>query len=218
VRKPAAFLMDEPLSNLDAKLRVQARAQISKLHHTLGATFIYVTHDQTEAMTMGSRIAVMTDGVVQQLDSPQVVYEEPANVFVAGFIGSPAMNFIDGVLIEKSGKVAVDCRDFVLNVPDSKAAAARPFMGKEVIVGIRPDDTHDPEYAPPGISKALVEARVDLTELMGDAVYVYLVTDNNILMGRYDPRTKATVGSTAGVVFDLDRMHLFDRKTEMAIR
>jgi multiple sugar transport system ATP-binding protein len=145
VRDPAAFLMDEPLSNLDAKLRVQARAQISKLHHTLGSTFIYVTHDQTEAMTMGTRIAVMNDGIVQQVDTPQVVYEEPSNVFVAGFIGSPAMNFIDGTLMEKSGKVAVDCKDFVLNVPDAKAAAARPFMGKEVIVGIRPDDTHDPE-------------------------------------------------------------------------
>ncbi|TET50745.1 MAG: ABC transporter ATP-binding protein, partial [Anaerolineales bacterium] len=206
VREPVAFLMDEPLSNLDAKLRVQARAQISKLHSQLGVTFVYVTHDQTEAMTMGTNIAVMNNGSVQQLDKPQIVYEEPANVFVAGFIGSPAMNFMDGTLIEKSGKVAVDAKDFVLNVPDSKAAACRPYMGKEVIVGIRPDDTHDPDFAPPGITKSLIKARVDLTELMGDAVFVYLVTDNNILMGRFDPRTKVSVGNTTDVVFNLDRM------------
>ncbi|HEY67510.1 MAG TPA: ABC transporter ATP-binding protein [Thermoflexia bacterium] len=218
VREPHVFLMDEPLSNLDAKLRVQARAEISKLHQRLGTTFIYVTHDQVEAMTMGTRIAVMKDGILQQVDSPQVLYDTPANVFVAGFIGSPAMNFFDARLIERDGKVAVDCGDFIVEVPEDKAAVYRQHLGEEVIFGIRPEDTHDPEYAPPGIKQALVEARVDVTELMGNEVIVYLVTEHTQFLGRFDPRTSARVGNTIHVALDMDRMHIFDKQTEAAIR
>ena len=218
VREPAVFLMDEPLSNLDAKLRVQARAQISKLYQRLGTTFIYVTHDQTEAMTMGTRIAVMRDGVLQQVDSPQVLYDTPVNTFVAGFIGSPAMNFFDAHLVERDGKIVADCRDFVLEVPEDKAAVYRPHLGKDVVFGVRPEDTRDPNYAPPGIKRAVVEAKVDVTELMGNEVVVHLLTEHYSFLGRFDPRTSARVGNTMQVVFNMNRMHLFDRETEMAIR
>jgi multiple sugar transport system ATP-binding protein len=218
VREPYVFLMDEPLSNLDAKLRVQARAEISKLHQRLGTTFIYVTHDQVEAMTMGTRIAVMKDGILQQVDSPQVLYDTPNNIFVAGFIGSPAMNFMDARLVESDGNVAVDCRNFLLQIPDNRADTYRQHLGKDVIFGIRPEDTHDPQYAPPGIKRSLVEARVDVTELMGNEVIVYLVAQDTQFLGRFDPRTGARVGNTMPVAFNMDRMHIFDKQTEMAIR
>jgi len=218
VREPNVFLMDEPLSNLDAKLRVQARAEISKLHQRLETTFIYVTHDQVEAMTMGTRIAVMKDGLLQQIDSPQRLYDLPVNIFVAGFIGSPSTNFMDAQLVERDGKVALDCKDFILDVPKEKVETCRPHLGKDVVFGIRPEDTHDPEFAPPGITGAQIEAKVDVTELMGNEVIVYLVTDNNEFLGRFDPRTKAKVGNTIPVVFNMDRMHIFDKQTEQAIR
>jgi multiple sugar transport system ATP-binding protein len=218
VREPYVFLMDEPLSNLDAKLRVQARAEISKLHQRLGTTFIYVTHDQVEAMTMGTRIAVMKDGILQQIDSPQVLYDTPNNMFVAGFIGSPAMNFLEAEVVERDGKVAVDCKDFLLEIPENKADTYRPYLGKSVIFGIRPEDTHDPEFAPPGIKSALVEAQVDVTELMGNEVIVYLMSDKAEFLGRFDPRTSARVGNKMQVAFNMDRMHIFDTQTEMAVR
>ena len=218
VREPYVFLMDEPLSNLDAKLRVQARAEISKLHQRLGTTFIYVTHDQIEAMTMGTRIAVMKDGVLQQVESPQTLYDSPSNVFVAGFIGSPAMNFMDATMLEQDGKTRLDCHDFILDVPEDMAASFREYLGKDVIFGIRPEDIHDPEYAPPGIHRALVESKVDVTELMGNEVIVYLVTASHEFLGRFDPRTSAQVGNTLSVSLNMDRMHLFDKQSEMAIR
>ena len=218
VREPHVFLMDEPLSNLDAKLRVQARAEISKLHQRLGTTFIYVTHDQVEAMTMGTRIAVMNDGLLQQLDSPQVLYDTPANLFVAGFIGSPAMNFIDAQIVEQDGKITVDCNDFTLEVPEDKSDTYRPYLGQDVIFGIRPEDAHDPEFAPPGINKAMLEAKVDVTELLGNEVIVYLVTEHTQFVGTFDPRTNARVGNRMPVVFNMDRMHVFDKRTEKAIR
>jgi multiple sugar transport system ATP-binding protein len=218
VREPRVFLMDEPLSNLDAKLRVQARAEITKLHLRLGTTFIYVTHDQVEAMTMGTRIAVMKEGVLQQIDTPQVLYDTPTNVFVAGFMGSPAMNFIDATIIEKDGKIAIDCKDFVLEVPEDRADIYHPYVGKEVIFGIRPEDTHDAEYIPAGIKKAEIEAKVDVTELMGAEVVVYLVTEQLDFLGRFDPRTSARVGDKMKVAFNMDHMHVFDKETETAIR
>ncbi|NIV35092.1 MAG: sn-glycerol-3-phosphate ABC transporter ATP-binding protein UgpC [Anaerolineae bacterium] len=218
VREPDVFLMDEPLSNLDAKLRVQARAEISKLHQRLETTFIYVTHDQTEAMTMGTRIAVMKDGLLQQVDSPQVLYDTPTNIFVAGFIGSPAMNFLDARLTERDGKVVVECKDYLLEIPDDRTDTYRPHLGQEVVFGIRPEDTHDPEYAPPGISSAMIEAKVDVTELMGNEVIVYLVTEHTQFLGRFDPRTAARVGNTVPVALNMDRMHIFDKQTEAAIR
>jgi len=218
VREPYVFLMDEPLSNLDAKLRVHSRAEISKLHQRLGTTIIYVTHDQVEAMTMGTRIAVMKDGILQQVDSPQVLYDTPNNIFVAGFIGSPAMNFMDAKVVERDGKLAVDCDDFILEIPEDKVDVYRKELGQEVIFGIRPEDTHDPDYAPPGVSSALVEARVDVTELMGNEVIVYLIKDNTQFMGRFDPRTGARVGNKMPVAFNMDRMHIFDKQTEAAVR
>jgi multiple sugar transport system ATP-binding protein len=218
VREPYVFLMDEPLSNLDAKLRVSARATLSKLHQRLGTTFIYVTHDQVEAMTMGTRIAVMNDGILQQVDSPQVLYDTPVNRFVAGFIGSPSMNFLDGTLVTRDDKMTVDCGDFILDIPEDKANLYRQHLGKEITFGIRPEDAHDPEYAPPGINSSMVEARVDVTEFMGNEVIAYLVTENNQFLGRFDPRTSARVGHTMQVAFSMDRMHIFDKQTGMAIR
>ena len=219
VRNPAVFLMDEPLSNLDAKLRVQARAEISKLHMQLGTTFIYVTHDQVEAMTMGSRIAVMKDGVLQQVDSPSSLYDRPDNVFVAGFIGSPSMNFFDATLTGSGNDVYVDTGAFRLKVPEDKVASYKAYTGKQVIFGIRPEDVHDPEYAPPGIHQAIVDSKVDITELMGHEVILNLMTANNKpFLARVDPRTKARVGSNVGVAINLDNMHIFDKQTEKAIR
>jgi len=218
VREPNVFLMDEPLSNLDAKLRVQARAEISKLHQRLETTFIYVTHDQVEAMTMGTRIMVIKDGVKQQIDSPQNLYDYPDNLFVAGFIGSPAMNLMDAKLVERDGKVAVDCQDFILDVPEDKAKVYRQHLGQDVILGIRPEDTQDAEYCPAGISKSLVEARVDVTELLGREVVVHLMSEGIQFQGIFDPRTKARVGNTVAVAFNMNRMQVFDKQTELAIR
>jgi multiple sugar transport system ATP-binding protein len=218
VREPAVFLFDEPLSNLDAKLRVETRAGISRLHQRLQTTFIYVTHDQVEAMTMATRIAVMKDGVLQQLDTPHNLYEKPGNIFVAGFIGSPSMNFFDAKLALSDGKLTVDCGSFNLQVPENKAGPYRAFAGKPVIFGIRPEDIHDPQYAPPGIHQAPVDAQVEVTELMGSEIYLHMKTGDRIFMGRVDPRTKARVGGKAQVVLNLDNMHLFDKETEAAIR
>lgn len=167
---------------------------------------------------MGTRIAVMKDGVLQQVNSPQVLYDTPNNIFVAGFIGSPAMNFLDATLVERDGKLAVDCKDFILNAPEDRADTYRPYLGKEVIFGIRPEDTHDAEYAPPGIKQVLVEAKVDVTELLGHEVLVYMVTESTQFTGTFDPRTSARVGNTMQVAFNMDRMHIFDRQTEMAVR
>jgi multiple sugar transport system ATP-binding protein len=218
VREPAVFLFDEPLSNLDAKLRVQTRAEISKLHLRLGTTFIYVTHDQTEAMTMGTRIAVLKDGLLQQVDTPQNLYDKPGNVFVAGFIGSPAMNFFDATLVGQDGQVWVDTGVFRVRLPDDRAATYRPFAGKQVVFGIRPEDIHDAEFVPPGITPATVEADVDVTELMGSEVYLYLVTGGKSYIARVDPRTRAHIGNRIGVAMDTSKIHIFDKETERAIR
>ncbi len=218
VREPNVFLMDEPLSNLDAKLRVQARAEISKLHQRLETTFIYVTHDQVEAMTMGTRIAVLKDGILQQIDSPQDLYDYPSNIFVAGFIGSPAMNFFDGELVERDGRIALDADGFALTVPEYREDVYRPHLGESVTFGVRPEDIHDPDFAPPDISQQLVEAEIDVIELMGDEVVVYLKKGDKEFLGRFDPRTDAKVGKTMTAAFNMDRMHIFDRGTEEAIR
>jgi multiple sugar transport system ATP-binding protein len=218
VRNPAVFLMDEPLSNLDAKLRVQARAEISKLHQQLGTTFIYVTHDQTEAMTMGTRIAVMKDGVLQQIDTPQTLYDRPDNIFVAGFIGSPSMNLFDATLTNTDGNLYVDTGNFRVKVPATKLDVYKPYTGKQVLFGIRPEHVHDPEYLPAGISSSLVESKVEVTELMGNEVIVYLENKGKPFLARVDPRTKSRVGNTVNVAMNMDNMHLFDKATEKAIR
>lgn len=218
VREPQVFLMDEPLSNLDAKLRVQTRAEISKLHQRLATTFIYVTHDQTEAMTMGTRIAVMKEGVLQQLDTPQNLYDRPGNIFVAGFIGSPAMNFFDAKLVVSDEEVFVNAGSFRIKVPPDRVPPLKDYLGQEVIFGIRPENIHDREFAPPGITAQYVEALVEVTELMGNEVYVYLVSNGNSFIARVDPRTSARPGRRLGVAFDMGTIHIFDRKTEKAIR
>lgn len=218
VREPAVFLFDEPLSNLDAKLRVQTRAEISKLHQRLATTFIYVTHDQVEAMTMASRIAVMKDGVLQQIDSPSNLYTHPSNVFVAGFIGSPSMNFFDATLIESDGKMEVNTGGFRLTVPAEKAAEWRAHVGKEVIFGIRPDDIHSAAYTPPGILEADLMAKVDVTELMGNEIFLYCLTaDNKQFIARVDPRERATTGDEIKLAVNMANAHIFDPKTEMSL-
>ncbi len=222
VREPKVFLFDEPLSNLDAKLRVQTRAEISKLHHRLQTTFIYVTHDQTEAMTMASRIAVMNKGILQQLDTPQNLYDRPKNLFVAGFIGSPAMNFYPAKIKKIDGKLAVDCGSFTATIPEIKIATYAPFEDKEIIFGIRPEDIHNPEFVPSGIHTSLVEAKVEVTELMGNEIFLYLVSGESSYIARVDPRTRFTYGQKVQVAFNMDNFHIFDpsvdRENPVAIR
>jgi multiple sugar transport system ATP-binding protein len=217
VRDPAVFLFDEPLSNLDAKLRVQTRAEISKLHQRLGTTFIYVTHDQVEAMTMATRIAVMKDGILQQVDTPQNLYDHPGNVFTAGFIGSPSMNFFDATLVEQDGKLLIDGGSFKLPVPDSKKVTYLPQKGKKVIFGIRPDDVHAANFAPPGITPAPLKADVDVTELMGNEIFLYLMTGKKQFIARVDPRTHARAGEQIDLIVNMDNMHIFDPQTEKTL-
>ncbi len=210
VREPKVFLFDEPLSNLDAKLRVQTRAEISKLHQRLQTTFIYVTHDQTEAMTMATRIAVMNKGLLQQLDTPQNLYDRPANLFVAGFIGSPAMNFFPAHLKKDGTNLYVDSGEFSVKIPEERNSVYMPFAGKEIIFGIRPEDIHNPDFCPPGIHAAPVESKVDVTELMGYEILLYLVSGKNSYVARVDPRTRFKVGEQVQVVFNMDNFHIFD--------
>ncbi len=218
VREPAVFLLDEPLSNLDAKLRVEARSFISKLHQRLETTFLYVTHDQVEAMTMGSRICVLNAARVQQIDTPYNLYHNPYNVFVAGFIGSPSMNFFDAHLESTDeGALTVDTGVFKINVPPSKAEPFRTHIGKDVILGIRPEDIHDAEYVPPGITPAPLEATVEVIEQMGNEMILYLEEQGKNFIARTDPRTKAYVGNRIGIVLSIDNMHIFDRDTELSL-
>ena len=220
VRDPAVFLMDEPLSNLDAKLRVEARGMLSRLHMRLETTFIYVTHDQVEAMTMGSRISVLRSGILQQIDTPQSLYDAPANVFVAGFIGSPSMNFFDATLVGDADEMYVQSDTLKLRMPEHKAKvyAEKGYAGKEIIFGIRPSDIHDPEYQAPDIIAPEVECRVDVTELMGNEIFLYLLTGKKEFIARVDPRSKAQIGHDLKLVFDMERMQIFDRDTEIAVR
>lgn len=214
VREPKVFLFDEPLSNLDAKLRVQTRAEISKLHQRLQTTFIYVTHDQTEAMTMATRIAVMNKGILQQLETPQNMYDRPANLFVAGFIGSPAMNFFPAHLRKDGSNLFIDMEGAAVKIPEGRTAPFMPLVGKEIIFGIRPEDIHNPVFAPPGIHAEPVETKVDVTELMGNEIYLYLLTGNNSFVARVDPRTRFTIGDKVQVVFNMDNFHVFDSSVD----
>jgi len=217
VREPLVFLMDEPLSNLDAKLRVQTRAELSKLHQRLQATFIYVTHDQTEAMTMGTRIAVMKDGILHQVDTPQVLYDSPTNMFVAGFIGSPAMNFFDAQVVGTKEEMYIEGPGYKLPVPPLRTQALADYLGKEVVFGVRPEDIHDPKFAPPGITAETVSAKVEVTELMGNEIFVYLLIHSKTFIARVDPRTSARVGQTVDVALNMDNIRAFDPSTEKAV-
>jgi multiple sugar transport system ATP-binding protein len=218
VREPKVFLFDEPLSNLDAKLRVETRANISKLHQQLQTTFIYVTHDQTEAMTMASRIAVINKGILQQIDTPQHLYDSPDNLFVAGFIGSPSMNFFPATIRKDGDKLHVDGSTFQVQIPDDRMDVYTPFVNKQVIFGIRPEDIHNPDFAPPGIIPRSIEATVDVTELMGNEIFVYLKNGDHSFVARVDPRSRYSMGDKVQVVLNMDNMHIFDRETEQAIR
>ena len=221
VREPKVFLFDEPLSNLDAKLRVAMRTEITKLHQRLQTTFIYVTHDQTEAMTMASRIVVMKDGVIQQVDTPQNLYDYPTNEFVAGFIGSPQMNFFN-VHLEKQGQdVVAVFGDNKIVIPASKVEkfVDESYIGKDVVMGIRPeniDDSAEVIAANPG---AAITVDVEVTELMGSETYLYLSTtgkDGNII-ARVDPRTQSHAGDKIKVAFETAHLHFFDAETEKTI-
>ncbi len=218
VREPSVFLLDEPLSNLDAKLRVQTRSEITKLHRKLATTFLYVTHDQVEAMTMADRIAVMKDGVLQQVDTPQNLYDHPVNLFVAGFIGSPSMNFFNGTITGDINDMYVDTGAFRLRLHEGLIAKVKEHLGKQVVLGVRPEDVHNPDFVPVGVKGARVNARVELTEMMGSEIFVYFVTgeDRNFI-GRIDPRAHYSLGDEVEVFFNLDSVHLFDQTTEQSL-
>ncbi len=219
VREPEVFLMDEPLSNLDAKLRVQARTEISKLHQNLNTTFIYVTHDQVEAMTMGSRIAVMNQGILQQIDTPENLYNHPNNIFVAGFIGSPAMNFFEVNLVIESGNLCLKNEAFCLEIPEQLKSLYEQYQSNSYIFGIRPENIYDPKYQSPGIYPALVKATVSVKEMMGNEIILYLnTTDNQDFVARVDPRSSIKVGDRIQLSFDLSHIHLFDKQTETSVK
>jgi multiple sugar transport system ATP-binding protein len=184
----------------------------------LETTFIYVTHDQTEAMTMASRIAVLNHGILQQLDTPQNLYDYPDNLFVAGFIGSPAMNFFDAKLTEDGGRVYVDAGPFSVPAPEKRNDVYMPHVGKDVIFGLRPEDIYDPRFEAPDIVGAQVEGKVEVTELMGNEVFVYLRSGDRDYVGRIDPRTDFSMGDEVEITFNMDNMHIFDKDTEEAIR
>ena len=229
VREPKVFLLDEPLSNLDAKLRAQMRTEISKLHQKLGTTFIYVTHDQTEAMTMGDRIVVMKDGLIQQVDSPNNLYLYPCNMFVAGFIGSPQMNFVDAVIGKNGDKYYAEFGSedtktrkgvkYQIPLPESKNKdnVLEQYVGKEVIMGIRPEDVHDEERFMDQFADCRVKAKVEVTELMGAEIFLYVNVEGSSLTARVDPTSTARPGDEIDMVIDNTKIHLFDKETEQTI-
>lgn len=217
VREPQVFLMDEPLSNLDAKLRVATRAELIKLHQRLQTTVIYVTHDQVEAMTMGSRIAVLQDGILQQLEAPQTLYDEPSNMFVAGFIGSPAMNFFDAKVTGTADSMFVDGGSFKVRVPSDKVEPLVKFIGQDIVFGVRPEDIAERatiSTPPPDTS---LTVKVDVVEPMGSEQYVYLLTGESQFIARMDARSPIKAGQSLDVTLAMEHMHAFDRQTQMAI-
>ena len=229
VREPAVFLLDEPLSNLDAKLRAQMRTELSKLHAKLGTTFIYVTHDQTEAMTMGDRIVVMKDGFIQQVDAPQVLYSKPCNVFVAGFLGSPQMNFIDATLVKKDDKLMVEFgtedtkttrgTKYYIPLPESKNenGVLNEYVGKPIIMGIRPEDVHNEPRLLEEYADCKVNANVEVTEMMGAETFLYLNVEGFNFTARVEPTSTARPGDTIEIALENTKIHLFDKETERTI-
>ena len=220
VREPKVFLMDEPLSNLDAKLRVQMRAELKLLHERVQTTFIYVTHDQVEAMTMGDRLVVMNHGVIQQVDSPISLYNSPANLFVAGFIGSPAMNFINCTLIQDNGSYLLVNGSNRLYLDETKVnSQVRDMLNKEVILGIRPEDIYDVDYAHKyeGNYNNRISAQVQVVEPLGCETLVNFRVDDKLITAKVDCRTNASHGKTVDLLFDMRKVHIFDPKTEVNI-
>ena len=219
VRNPKVFLMDEPLSNLDAKLRVQMRAEIASLHQRLGATIIYVTHDQTEAMTLGTRIVVLKDGVIQQVDTPKKLYNEPQNLFVAGFIGSPQMNFIDAVCKVHGEEVRLEFGDFSIVLPPQKAKKLIDggYADKTVVMGIRPDDIDDSQIQIETYGDTVIEADVTGYELLGSEVLLYYTVAGVNMTARVDARTTAKIGDHIRLALDPEKIHVFDKESELTI-
>jgi multiple sugar transport system ATP-binding protein len=214
VRKPKVFLFDEPLSNLDAKLRVQMRAEISKLHDRLQITMIYVTHDQVEAMTMGDRICVMDAGIIKQVDKPLQIYNQPSNKFVASFIGSPPMNFMDVQVSKRNGHVWLDEGKFSLRLLPTMEAAVEPQVGKPLILGIRPEDLFDKAYAGNQPSEGHTAfSTIEVVEPMGSEILLYLNTGKNVLVARVEPNLEAKVNQEIELFFNMEKIHLFDKET-----
>ena len=209
VRKPKVFLFDEPLSNLDAKLRVQMRTEISKLHTRLGATMVYVTHDQVEAMTMGDRIVVMRDGLIQQIDKPLHLYNKPVNQFVAGFIGSPSMNFIRGKLSANGSGLVFDEGNVQLALPTDHGQQLGRYLGREVTLGIRPEDIHDPDTIGRNVATVEIAAKVEVVEPMGNEVFLNLTTGKTAFVARVDPLHMPQVDQTVRLVVEIDKAHFF---------
>lgn len=219
VREPKVFLMDEPLSNLDAKLRVQMRTEISKLHQKLQTTFIYVTHDQIEAMTMGTRIVVMKDGIVQQVGDTPALYDRPCNMFVAGFIGSPQMNFANVKIEKKGDDISLLLGKAEIRLPAGKASKLvnSEYIGKEVVMGIRPESIYEDESFISANPNCVVEANVEVTEMMGAETYLYLKIEGVSFTARVNSRTTVKAGDVIKMAFDANKIHLFDKDTELTI-
>ncbi|MFV0465347.1 MAG: ABC transporter ATP-binding protein [Lachnospiraceae bacterium] len=219
VRHPKVFLMDEPLSNLDAKLRVQMRTEIAALHQRLGATIIYVTHDQTEAMTLGTRIVVLKDGIIMQVDSPQKLYNEPNNLFVAGFIGSPQMNFADATVSVESGVAKLTFDKFAVSLPPAKSKKLIDggYEGKVVTFGIRPEDLNDTQIGVETFKESVVESEVTGYELLGAEVLLYFTVAGSPMTARVDARTPARLGDKIKIALDPQKIHVFDKETELTI-
>jgi multiple sugar transport system ATP-binding protein len=213
VRKPKVFLFDEPLSNLDAKLRVQTRTEISKLHERLKATIIYVTHDQTEAMTMGSRIVVMKDGISQQVDDPLTIYQKPVNQFVAGFIGSPAMNFMEGSLSRKNGGLEFSSAGLEAQIPAGASAVLEEYAGKQVVLGIRPEDIYEAADLEKVPAPARVTGHLDVVEPMGNEIFLYFSLADQDMVARIDVRVPPQVNTDVELVLDMASTHFFDKET-----
>lgn len=216
VRDAKVFLMDEPLSNLDAKLRVQMRTEIIKLHRRLNTTTIYVTHDQTEAMTMATRLVVMKDGIIQQVGSPKEVYEKPENVFVGGFIGSPAMNFFNGKIENETFVIG----NKSIAIPEGKMKVLRQegYVGKEVILGIRPEDFHDEQIFIDASKDTVIHTNVEVSELTGAETMIYSALEGQSFVSRIDARTQITAGSKIELALDMNKAHFFDKDSEKRVR
>ncbi|MCR5031581.1 MAG: sn-glycerol-3-phosphate ABC transporter ATP-binding protein UgpC [Lachnospiraceae bacterium] len=219
VREPKVFLMDEPLSNLDAKLRVQMRIEIAKLHQNLGTTIIYVTHDQTEAMTLGTRIVVLKDGVIQQVDTPQNLYDKPNNLFVAGFMGSPQMNFLDAEVTKNGDTVALKIAGHEIPMPPAKAKKLVDggYVGKTVTFGIRPEDVYDSEMFVSASPQSVFESTVKVYELLGAEVFLYFDLEQFPITARVDSRTTSRPGDKIKFALDVEKIHVFDKETEQTI-
>ncbi len=217
VRRPEVFLMDEPLSNLDAKLRVQMRAQLQRIHKTLNATIVYVTHDQIEAMTLGQRVAVILNGELQQCDKPLSVYSNPCNRFVAGFIGSPPMNFLKGIIRKKDSNYLFEGESFTLPIPKGVDAEIASYLEKEMVLGIRPEDIWDVPSSAWITEKVQLESVVDFREIIGSETNLFVKVGNTPLTTRVNGMCDASTGSKFGIVVNLSRIHLFDPETQTAV-